>query len=213
MTPLAWLPGAAGTVVAAPLDPSPQEAREAVRRELLSPEYARDDLLQRVLDWIARRLEGAGDLAAGSPPLTWFAVTALTVLLVAAVVALATRARRSGRSRTDRAAAVLDQRLTAAELRERARSALAQERYDDAVVDGFRALAVAAVEDGRLADSPSATAHEVAARLAADADPAHAGDLARSADDFDAVLYGDRVADAATAHRVLDLDRALAGRR
>ena len=42
-------------------------------------------------------------------------------------------------------------------------AALAEGRHGDALVDGFRALAVRQVERGRLDDVPGATAHEVAA--------------------------------------------------
>ena len=69
--------------------------------------------------------------------------------------------RSSGRGAHRRA-------LTAAELRARAERALAEGRYGDAVVDGFRALAVRQVERGRLDDLPGATAHEVAVALAAE---------------------------------------------
>ena len=47
----------------------------------------------------------------------------------------------------------------------RAEAALAEGRHADALVDGFRALAVRQVERGRLDDLPGATAHEVADAL------------------------------------------------
>ena len=59
-----------------------------------------------------------------------------------------------------------DEAITAAELRARAEAALAEGRHEDALVDGFRALAVRQVERGRLDDTPGATAHEVAGVLA-----------------------------------------------
>ncbi len=60
-----------------------------------------------------------------------------------------------------------DEVVTADELRARAEAALEAGRFEEAVVDGFRAVAVRQVERGRLADTPGATAHEVAEALGA----------------------------------------------
>ena len=57
---------------------------------------------------------------------------------------------------------------------------MAQGRFADAVVDGFRALALRQAERGRLEDAPGATAHEVADSLAA-AYPAKRGAIALGA--------------------------------
>ena len=84
--------------------------------------------------------------------------------------------------------------VTAAELRARADAALAEGRHGDAVVDGFRALAVRQVERGRLDDAPGATAHEVAAALGAAYPAAARPRSTRSAALFERVLYGDRPA-------------------
>jgi hypothetical protein len=80
------------------------------------------------------------------------------------------------------------------------------------VVDGFRALAARQVERGRLADQPGATAREVAVRLAASY-PAAGDRVGRTADLFDATLYGDRPAGPEDATGVLALDDALAAVR
>ena len=105
-----------------------------------------------------------------------------------------------------------DDRPSAAELRRRAEAAAGDGRYGDAVVDGFRALAVRQVERGRLDDQPGATAHEVAASLATSY-PSHGDRVGRTADLFDATLYGDRPAGPDDATGVLELDDALAGAR
>ena len=94
------------------------------------------------------------------------------------------------------------------QLRTRAERALAEGRHADAVVEGFRALTVRQVERGRLDDLPGATAHEVAAALAA-SHPEARGAVDRTAALFDAVRYGDRPATREQAAEVLALDDAL----
>ncbi|WP_137295443.1 DUF4129 domain-containing protein [Nocardioides dongxiaopingii] len=196
-----------------PLDPSADEARRLLQTELAKPDYYDDDLLQRLLDWIDRRISGAIDGASSVPPLTWFAITVLVVGLVGGVALLLSRARTTARRRPDRAGGVLtDEVATATELRARAERALAEGRHAEAVVDGFRALARRQVERGRLDDSPGITAREVAAALAL-AFPDRRDRTAAGADLFDAVRYGERPATREQAVAVLDLDRELAGTR
>jgi hypothetical protein len=101
---------------------------------------------------------------------------------------------------------------SAAELRRRAESALADGRHSDAVLDAFRAIAVRQVERGRLDDQPGATAHEVAASLATTY-PDQGQRVGRGADLFDATLYGARPAVSQDATALLDLDDTLAGTR
>jgi hypothetical protein len=101
---------------------------------------------------------------------------------------------------------------SATELRRRAEAALADGRHDQAVVDGFRAVTARQVERGRLDDQPGATAHEVAAVLATTY-PDLGERVGRTADLFDATLYGHRSAGHDDATAVLALDDALAGAR
>jgi len=198
-------------VVASPLDPSPEEARELLRRELLRPEYRDRDLVDRLLTWVERRLAGLADAASASPPLSALAAMVVLLVLVLALGWLVSRARRSARVRPPGAAAVLsDEELSAAELRARARTALAAGRHEDAVVDGFRAIALAQAERGELATAPGRTAHEVAEALAL-RHPGRATQAREAGLWFDLVRYGDRRASAAQAEAVLALDTALAG--
>jgi hypothetical protein len=125
---------------------------------------------------------------------------------------LLSRSRRTARARDDDRAVLTDEVISADELRARAEAALADGRHEDAVVDGFRAVATRQVERGRLADAPGATAHEVAVALG------HEFPHLRERVDaggalFDAVLYGDRPATAAQAESVITLDDELLARR
>ena len=192
-----------------PLDPTPDEARSALRRELLRPEYYEDNLLQRLLTWLQRQLDKGVEAAVDMPPLQTFAAMVIAVLLVGALVWLARRARTSARAPRESKAVLTGEAVTAADLRARAEAALAEGRHEDALVDGYRALAARQVERGRLVDTPDATAHEVAAVLANEF-AAQRGRVDRTAALFDSVLYGDRPATRDQAADVLALDDELA---
>lgn len=195
-----------------PLVPSPDESRSALRRELLKPEYHDQDLVGRVFSWISRRLNGLLDAASGAPAVSTLLAMVILVVLVLGLALLLSRARRTARTTRERRTVLTDEVVSAAELRARAEAALAAGQHEEAVVEGFRALALRQVERGRLPDSPGATAHEVASSLATEF-PGQATDVAAGALLFEEVLYGDRPADRARAASVLALDDALAVRR
>jgi hypothetical protein len=194
-----------------PLQPSGDEGRRLLRDELVRDEYHRH-LVQRILGWLWRRLEGGVGAASGTNGVTAFVTMLIGAVLLVGLVVLLTRVRRDRRQRAAVQAVLPDDRPSAAELRQRAEAALVDGRYADAVTDGFRALAVRQVERGRLHDQPGATAHEVAASLATSY-PSHGVRVGRTADLFDATLYGDHPAGPDDATGVLELDDALAGVR
>lgn len=195
-----------------PLVPSPDEARSRLRRELLQPEYHQEDLLQRLLAWLGRQIDRGLAAAAQTPPLSALAAMVIGLALVLALVWLTSRVRRSGRSGTVDGGVLARDGVPAAALRARAEAALADGRAADALLDGFRAIAVRAVERGSLEDRPGATAHEVALTLAGQL-PEQADRLTEAARLFDEVLYGDRPATEGQALAVLRLDDDLAGVR
>ncbi|WP_341925610.1 DUF4129 domain-containing protein [Nocardioides psychrotolerans] len=195
-----------------PLDPTPDEARSLLRRELLSPDYHDQDLVQRLLTWLERLIDRGVTSASGTPPLQTLAVMVVALALITGLVLLLSRARRTARAAGARRAVLTDEAVTAAQLRARAEAALADGRCEDALVDAFRALALRQVERGRLDDTPGATAHEVALALAAQ-HPTLRARVDTGADLFDGVLYGDRRATHEQALAVLTLDDDLAGVR
>lgn len=195
-----------------PLDPSPDEARSELRRELLRPEYNEQNLVRRALTWAERQLSRGLDAAADAPPLSTLAAMVILVALVGLVAWLLSRARRTARTRDEDRAVLTGEVVTADDLRARAEAALAEGRHEDAVVDAFRAVATRQVERGKLADAPGATAHEVALELGREF-PHLREQVDRGGALFDAVLYGDRPASAAQARSVLALDDELVVRR
>jgi Domain of unknown function (DUF4129) len=194
-----------------PLDPSPDEARHLLERELVHPEYHRTNVLGQLLDWIDRAVNDTIDAASGTPPLSAFLAMVAFLLLALALAWLLSRARRTARAERARSVVAAGEVVTAAELRSRAERALAEGRNAEAVVEGFRALATRQVERGLLDDLPGATAHEVAAAVGT-AHPGARGRVDRTALLFDEVRYGDRPASRDQAADVLALDDALAGR-
>ncbi len=195
-----------------PLHPSGDEGRRLLREELAHGEYHRRQVLQRLLGWLWRRLEGGVGAASGSSWVAALVTMVVGALLLVGLVLLLSRIRRD-RGARERAEAVLTaERVSAGELRHRAEAALDDGRHADAVVDAFRAIAVRQVERGRLADQPGTTAHEVAATLATSY-PDHGARVGRGADLFDATYYGDRPASREDAAGLLELDDVLAGSR
>jgi len=192
-----------------PLNPSGDDARSALRRELIKPDYYEGNPIQRLLDWLQRTLGKGVDAAVDVPPLQAFAAMVIGVLLVGALIWLASRARASARAPRGTPGVLTDEEITAAGLRARAEAALADGRHEEAVLNGFRALAARQVERGRLDDTPGATAHEVAGVLAREF-PDRWPRVDRSAALFDSVLYGDRPATREQALDVLALDDDLA---
>ncbi|MGL5853258.1 MAG: DUF4129 domain-containing protein, partial [Phycicoccus sp.] len=175
-----------------PLDPTSPEAREWLEEELRKSVYQEQPgLLDRLEDWVLELLTGAG----GGPGLPAWTVVIVVVLVLAVVVLIVLRTLRRDRRMTGVATSgVLDGPVrSAAEHRDDARRALAAGDAGTAVVEGYRAIARAAVERAVLDDLPGRTAHEVAVALAP-AFPSHAAGLAGAADVFDAVRYGRRPA-------------------
>jgi hypothetical protein len=195
-----------------PLKPSADDARDQLRRELLHPVYHQQNLLQEIIRWLDRKVSGGLDRASHAPPLSTFMAMVVFVALALGLAWLASRARRTARSPGEERPVLGEEHVDARELRGHAEAALAAERYEEAVVEGFRAITVRQVERGRLPDTPGATAREVAAWLAAEY-PAAADRVGASAAVFDAVLYGDRPATLEQAQAVLALDDDLVVRR
>jgi len=193
----------------APLDPSPDQARSWLQRELLDPEYHQQNVVERLITWFERHIGGG---LANAGPLATAAAMLVFLVLLGVLIWLLSRIQRDRRARSATGPVLAQEVVTAAELRARAEAALADGRPEEALVDGFRALAVRQVERGRLDDSPGATAHEVALLLATEF-PQHGAAVGDNALLFDLVLYGDRPATPEQATGVLILDDELAGAR
>ena len=203
-----------GWVAAVPVDPSAEEARAWMRRELAKPEYADDrSLLQRLIDWVSELITDLLSRGAGGLP-GWVLPVALAVAAVIVALLLFVKVRREpGVGGAGRHGAVLDEtHLGADAYRDRARAAYESGDVEAAAMDWFRAIAAGAAERAIIDDNPGRTAHEVSVALAA-IFPDEAGALAQAADHFDAIRYGDARVDVTVARFVGDLDARLAAAR
>lgn len=198
-------------VLTPPLDPSSDEAREWLVRELASGRYqSRPGLLDRLRELLERLLGSSPD--SGLPSV--FLPVAIGLALAALALVLVRVLRRDvGRSGPADGSGVLDlPDVPADTLRRQARAALTGGDWDTAVLDGLRAVARGAVERALLDDAPGRTAHEVAVALSS-LFPGEEGALVAAAEAFDAVRYGDRRATRTRAEEVVALDaRVLAAR-
>jgi hypothetical protein len=195
-----------------PLDPSVDEARAWLARELSDPAYADDrSILQRVLDWVVEHLNRLPE-PGGLP--SWVLPVVLLVLLGVLVAVLLGTVRRDPAARgRRRAGPVLDEpHLRADDYRARAAAALDAGDPSRAAADWFRALVAASQERTLLDDGPGLTPHEISVALAK-VFPTEAGALAEAADLFDRVVYGRAEVDAAAARGMARLDDRLLGTR
>lgn len=199
-------------VVTSAIEPSPEDARSSVRRELLKPEYHETDPIGRLLDWLDRVLGDGIEAASGLSSFSTFAVMLIAVVLIGALIWLISRTRAAPRQPKTAEVLFADEILSAAQLRASAETALRERRYSDALVDGFRALAARQIERGRLDISPGTTAREAATALGAEF-PGERSHMEATAALFDAVLYGGRTAEREQAVAVLAIDDSLKAAR
>lgn len=203
MTPASWSPLRV-------LDPTPAEARKWLRDELHRSSY-HDPWLDSVLRWlrdqISRLFDGANTLAHGGLSLVVTILVGLAAISLLVWVLPKVR-RDSVIDRTD-GPVLVDPTMSASTYRTLAAHAFADGRFDEAVLEAFRAIAKDMSDRTLLDDAPARTAHEVSLELSHPF-PDLAGRLAQSANMFDAVRYGHRRASADQAGQVLQLDAELA---
>jgi len=189
------------------LNPTPPEARSWLNQELQGSDYQSpwlDSLTRWIADQMRKLLEGANHLAGLSA-----AITVLIALVVIAVLIwILPRVRRERVSTVTNGAVLDDGTITADAYRDLAARAIRDGRFQDAVLDGFRAIAKDMSDRRMLDDAPSCTAHEVSMALASNF-PEQADRLARAADLFDSVRYGQRRTSAYQAGQIQDLDTEL----
>jgi hypothetical protein len=193
-----------------PVLPDSGQARQWAAEELAKPEYreAQPSWLgkawQDFLDWLAS-LGGPGD-AGGAVPSPVIAIVVVLVVAVAIILArprLNPAARRPGKDVFD-----ADTATTADDFRRRADGSAAAGRWEEAVVDRFRAL-VRSAEDRTIIDpQPGRTADEVVRDLAVPF-TTYAPQLAWAAAEFDAVRHGGKPARQEIYREMLRLDQEL----
>jgi hypothetical protein len=204
MTLASWAPGSG-------LSPTPPEARTWLEQELRRPDYQSswlDSVIRWVGDQIGKILDGASQLGGLSPVIS----VLIALVVIALLVWILSRVRREPGVAATEGAVLEDASITAGHYRDLAAQAVRDGRYDDAVLEGFRAIAKDTSGRGLLDDAPGRTAHEVSKALSSPF-PDHADRLAAAANLFDSVRYGHRRANTQQAAQIQALDTELAGSR
>lgn len=189
------------------LNPTPPQARTWLRQELQGPDYQSpwlDSISRWITDQLGSLLDGARHLAGLSPLIT----VLIALVVIALLVWVLPKVHRERVISVSHEAVLNNETISARRYRDLAAEAARDGRYDDAVLDGFRAIAKDMSDRTMLNDAPGRTAHEVSMALALPF-PDHADRLARAADLFDSVRYGHRRASAYQADQIHHLDEEL----
>jgi len=193
-----------------PVDIGRDEAAEAARRELADPIYgaAEPGLIQRALDWLAKRLTELLNAASGAVPGGLLGLVVLALLLIPLVVAVVIGRLWMGWPGVGRTRQPVfgKPRRSAAEHRAAAEAAAARGAYGEAVRDRMRALVADLEQRGVLDERPGRTADEAAAEAGAQL-PACAAGLTAAARIFDDVVYGGRPATPQSYAVLVETDR------
>ncbi|WIB59055.1 DUF4129 domain-containing protein [Curtobacterium sp. MCLR17_007] len=197
----------------------PDQARRLLERELAKQDYSGahvtwwDRASRSFLDWLGTiGPDGLGSEGFGRT------VLVIAIVVLVAVVVLVVVARGLPRRRARLAASAdggvfdADDQRTAATLAAAARRAFDAGDHDQAVLEGYRAIARGLGERDLVPDVPGATARAIADR-ASTPFPGLADHLHVAAVTFDAVRYLGARADEPGARQVLETERTLRGTR
>ena len=186
-------------------------AHEAAQHELAKPIYPKASLTDRILDWLNEMLYRLME-ASASVPGGWLTLTVLGVLLTVAIAVAIRIARRTMRTNRGGEYALFgEHELSAAEHRATAEQFAAQGNWSAAIRHRLRAVARQLEESSVLDPVPGRTATELA-RDAGRAIPALATELARAAEAFNDVTYGEVPGTEAAYRMIVELDNHLRSR-
>jgi hypothetical protein len=181
------------TDVAPPLDPSAQEARELLLRELSKPEYQTSkpngvgQIIQAISDWW-NSLQIGTVPGAGFPLFGYLVIGAVIVIALVLAFLLFGLPRLNRRSGTTGSLFGDDDTRDSVALREAAQRAAAIGDYDTAIEEQFRSIARAMAERGITTTFPGTTATGFANKASASF-TAFGTEFAAAAAAFDGVRY------------------------
>jgi hypothetical protein len=179
--------------VAPPLDPSAQEARELLLRELSKPEYQTSktngvgQIVKAIEDWFSSLHIGKVP-GAGFPPFGYLVIGAIIVVALVLAFLLFGLPRLNRRSGALGSLFGDDDARDSVALREAAQRAAAAGDYDTAIEEQFRSIARAMAERGITSTFPGTTATGFA-RQASESFAALGPEFAAAAAAFDGVRY------------------------
>lgn len=198
------------SLLATPLEPSRDEGRELLERELDRPEYQREfggplrETFDAMIGWLEDNLGSIGGVTIPWGPV----LLALLLLGAILVVILLVRPRLQAAAAPDEELLDTDHGMTAAALRTRADEQLRAGQLDEAYRDLFRAVVRSTEERGILPDQAGRTATEAAFAVGtAFADQAQS--LQRCADRFNLSRYGGGSVSEEDCRELAELDETL----
>ena len=204
----------AGVLITPPLLPGRDEAARAAQRELSKQIYqqAQPSLLERVLQWLQDKFAELAGRVSSAVPGGWWGLIAIVLLFVLVLVLVRWRVGGLARSAATSPAGFGSTAKTAAQHRAAADRAAAAQRWDEAVLERFRAVVRQLEERAVIDERAGRTADEAAAdggRLL----PGCAEALRSGAALFDDVAYGKVPAGLASDLALRDLDDAVRAAR
>lgn len=187
-------------------------AHDAAQRELAKPIYPKQNLTERLSDWINdliyRLLEHGSNVPGG-----WFTIAVLLTLLAVAIVVAVRIALRTMRTNREGDSTLFGAaELSAAEHRATAERFAADSNWAAAIRHRLRAVARQLEENGALNAEPGRTANELA-RDAATLLPELTRTLADAATSFNDVTYGERPGTESAYRNIAELDEQIRSRR
>lgn len=187
-------------------------AHDAAQRELSKPIYPKQNVSERLGDWINDFIYRI--IAKGSEfPGGWFTIALLITLLLVAIVVAIRIARRTIRTNRGGDSQLFGSaELSAAEHRATAERFAAEANWAAAIRHRLRAVARQLEESGVLNAVPGRTANELA-RDAAKFLPELTSELAGAASSFNDVTYGERPGTEPAYRSIAGLDEQIRSRR
>lgn len=196
-----------------PLSPDAPTARRWLQEELTGSIYHDEqNLVDRVMEWLANFFDGLFKIGSGSSPVLLAAVVLGVIAVIVGVSLLVAGPIRRRRRLTQSAQVLADEDRSTQELRASALNLAGAGQWRLAVLDLFRAL-VRSLEDRAILDERPGRTAEEAARAAAERFPALAGDLAGAGQMFDAAFYGERDVDQAGFDWMRDVEARVGATR
>ena len=195
---------------AVPVDVGRDEGQRLAAQELADPAYHVDDpsLIQRVVSWVYDHVQRLLGDAAAVVPGGWWGLLVLVALAIGLVAVLLWRGGPVRRTASNQAALFVGKARSAADHRRAADQAAASSRWEEAVLERYRAIVRSLEERTILEPRPGRTAAEAAAEAGLVL-PLVAQDLRAAAQTFDSVAYGGRPASSTDDRFLRELDRAI----
>lgn len=193
-----------------PVDLGREEAQRLAAQELADPAYHVDDpsLVQRLVSWVLTKLQELLDTATRVVPGGLWGVLLLLALGALLVGVVLWRGGPVRRTATGDTTLFVGRARSAAEHRRAADQAAASGRWEEAILERYRAIVRSLEERTILDPRPGRTADEAAADAALVL-PLIADDLRAAAQTFDTVAYGGRSASSTDDRFLRELDRAV----